>query len=107
MDFKVTEDHVKLLRRASIVWENGEYGAPGMDCKRPYGNGDVEHDIAEILGWDIFEDAYGEHALSFEQEDLARQLHQEMETVLQILVTNPIGLQGTWKRVDGQWQILF
>lgn len=27
-----------------------EYGAIGVDCKRPFGNSDVEGDILEILG---------------------------------------------------------
>lgn len=27
-----------------------EYGAIGVDCKRPFGNSDVEADILEILG---------------------------------------------------------
>jgi len=29
---------------------DGEYGAIGTDCKRPFGNSDVDGDILEIIG---------------------------------------------------------
>lgn len=29
--------------------DNCEYGAIGVDCKRPFGNSDVESDILELL----------------------------------------------------------
>src|ERR1700734_729843 len=49
-EFTVTEDHLKLLRHAYVGWDDCEFGAPAIDCKRPYGNSDVIDDIAEILG---------------------------------------------------------
>jgi hypothetical protein len=52
-EFTVTEDHLKLLRRAYIGWDDCEFGAPGIDPKRPYGNSDVIGDIAEILGEEL------------------------------------------------------
>lgn len=48
--FTVTDDHLKLLRRASVGWSDCEFGAPEIDPKRPYGNSNVLGDIAEILG---------------------------------------------------------
>lgn len=48
--FTVTDDHLKLLRRANVGWDSGEFGAPSIDCKRPYGNSDVVSDIHEIIG---------------------------------------------------------
>ena len=39
--FTVTDEHLKLLRRANVDWDDCEFGAPAIDCKRPYGNGDV------------------------------------------------------------------
>ena len=48
--FTVTDEHLALLRRAYVVWEPIEFGAPAIDGKRPYGNSDVHADIAEILG---------------------------------------------------------
>jgi hypothetical protein len=47
--FTVTDEHLKLLRRTNVGWEDGEFGAPSIDCKRPYGNSSVYNDIAEIL----------------------------------------------------------
>lgn len=49
-EFTVTEDHLKLLRRTYVGWDDCEFGAPALDCKRPYGNSDVTRDIGEILG---------------------------------------------------------
>ncbi len=48
--FILTDEHVKLLRQANVSWDGCEFGAPGIDPKRPYGNGDVHSDIVEILG---------------------------------------------------------
>lgn len=49
-EFTVTDEHLRLLRRAYVRWEDGEFGAPGINSKRPYGNSNVYADIAEILG---------------------------------------------------------
>lgn len=47
------EEHVRLLRAACVSWEDVEYGAPGVDPKRPYGNSDVNGDIREALGVEL------------------------------------------------------
>ena len=47
--FTVTDEHLRLLRRAYVFWDETEFGAPGINAKRPYGNSDVYGDIAEIL----------------------------------------------------------
>ncbi len=31
---------------------NCEYGGIGLDCKRPFGNSDVESDMLELIGWE-------------------------------------------------------
>ncbi|HEY3903296.1 MAG TPA: hypothetical protein VGM14_05310 [Streptosporangiaceae bacterium] len=51
-DFTVTEDHLKLLRRAHVTWNQtpGSISAPTIDTKRPYGNSNEWADLAEILG---------------------------------------------------------
>ncbi len=51
--FTVTADHLKLLRAAYVDWDACEFGAPAIDSKRPYGNGGVVRDIANIVepGW--------------------------------------------------------
>ncbi len=84
-EFTVTEYHLKLLRRAYVGWDDCEFGAPAIDCKRPYGNSDVIGDIAEILGTPgsgEIDDESGD----IPDEDAARftRLHGETATVLQI-----------------------
>jgi hypothetical protein len=88
--FTITQDHLKLLRRAYVSWEDCEFGAPCIDCKRPYGNSYVEGDIAEILGWSVGEE------LSFQQLEKASELHQETQTVLQIILSNLPDLSGKY-----------
>lgn len=97
--FTVTEDHLKLARQMNISYDAyAEYGAPCVDPKRPYGNSNVEGDIAEILGWELFEDADGDRHLSAEQRDAAERMHREMETVLQILVRQLAIEPGEYRR---------
>lgn len=83
-DFTVTEEHLKLLRRAYVSWDDCEFGAPEIDCKRPYGNSDVISDIGEILGYpeNHWQDEDGNY-----YETVAgnfTQLHAETAVVLQI-----------------------
>lgn len=83
MGFTLTDEHITLLREMSVGWEGypGSHGgAPIIDPKRPYGNSDVERDIAETLGWPIDED----EGLTDEQAERARDLHAEMEYALMV-----------------------
>lgn len=72
--FTVTEDHIKLLRQAYVGWDECEYGAPAIDCKRPYGNSDVPDDIRKILS---------NPSLTYEE---CRTLHEETKAALQIIL---------------------
>lgn len=54
LEFRLAPDHLKLLRAANIAWNDN---APGMDSKRPLGNGDLLRDVAKTLGWDWQDDA--------------------------------------------------
>ena len=49
-EFELTEQHLALMRRMWVGWQDCEFGAPEIDPKRPYGNSGVISDIAEILG---------------------------------------------------------
>jgi hypothetical protein len=80
-EFTITDDHLKLLERMYVGWDEMEYGAPAIDGKRPYGNSDVEADIAEILGWPE-PDEDGE--MPDGQRERAERIHAEMGLVLQI-----------------------
>ena len=83
-EFTVTDEHLKLLRRAYVGWDDCEFGAPAIDCKRPYGNSDVIADIAEILEVpdDQWRDEDGD-AFPDAQEAFTK-LHAETAIVLQI-----------------------
>ena len=97
MILTITEDHIKLLRAAYIDWEDCEFGAPAIDCKRPYGNSSVYYDIAEIL--DIDPDA--EEDFTDEQESYMGKTHRELQYVLQIFIQSGELSQGVWKKVSG------
>jgi hypothetical protein len=84
--FTLTEEHVKLLRRAYVNWDACEFGAPAIDPKRPYGNSDVLLDIAEILEEPLFEDAGGEKHLSAEQAERSERLHKETQMALAVIL---------------------
>lgn len=72
--FDLTEQHLKLFRRANVSWNDIEYGAPTIDGKRPYGNGDVPGDMRAILD------------LPDATDEELRSLHKEMEIALQIVL---------------------
>ena len=78
--FEIKEEHLKLLQNFWVGWASCEYGAPAIDCKRPYGTSAPEIDIAEILGWEFNED----HELTQEQEEKTHTIHKETQIVLQI-----------------------
>lgn len=85
-EFTIKPEHLKLLQRAYIRWDSVEFGAPAVDSKRPYGNGDVINDMIAILFGDLPEDVSAR--LDVVMGDYLIKLHHELETVLQIcLVT--------------------
>jgi hypothetical protein len=81
--FTVNEDHLKLLQRMCVDWDYGEFGAPSIDCKRPYGNSSVYEDIAKILempGPD------GDGEFPAEQQVKMDELHIGTKLALQIVL---------------------
>lgn len=79
-EFRLTEDHLKLVRAMYVGWQDCETGAPEIDPKRPYGNSFVAGDVIEILGWaDVEND-------DDPQRDKALELHRETETVVAIIL---------------------
>jgi len=61
---------------SELIFEDGcEYGTPGLDCKRPFGNGDVEGDILDILGWEPEGDDGDDVCYSRAQKEYARALY--------------------------------
>jgi hypothetical protein len=105
--FTVTDNHLKLLRRAYVNWDYGEnYGAPEIDCKRPYGNSSIELDIAEILeapdsDWEW---GGGERVLRPEAQDRYTRLHVETAIALQIALATGEFRPGRYARTK-TWSI--
>jgi len=86
--FTVTDDHLKLVKRFNIGWNDDEFGSPSVDCKKPFGNSSVYEDMAEILGITL-PDSYDEH----EKYDMAtrplnRLYYEDLPIALQILCCN-------------------
>jgi len=97
-EFVLTEQHIALLRRAQIVWHEahgpeGDYANPvGIDVPRfnpirPYGNSNIEQDIADICGVE-YDPAvlYGEGPETDALHARLMKLHQETMTALQIVL---------------------
>lgn len=98
--FTLTDEHLTLLRAAYIGWEDCEFGAPAIDCKRPYGNSDVIGDIHELLG--------GGGDPSAEDEERYHKLHAETQTALQIVVQQASVRPGTYEteKYRNDWHIV-
>lgn len=110
MVFELTENHLQLLRRMNVGWQDCETGAPAIDPKRPYGNSSVAKDICEILTGE------GVGSVGDERDDLSEgeeraylEIHRSMETALQIVLTTCTFEPGTyacdkysreWRRVS-------
>lgn len=93
LTFVLTDQHLTLLRAADVQWDETEFGAPAIDPKRPYGNGDVVGDMARLLGVELPEDA-GSIVVT---QELTR-LHAETKTALQIVLGTGRFEPGTYVR---------
>ena len=89
---------MKLLEKACWDYEECEYGAPAIDCKRPYGNSDVEGDIAEILGWQLIKDNHGDELLSQEQGSKANELHNDLLEIIPQIIKEYTDI---WRKKEG------
>ena len=83
--FQLTEDHIKLLNRMYVYWDDDSYdGAPAIDTKRPYGNSGVVNDVYEIIHgkeWD-----YEHEEMPEEIYEQMMDIHAETATALQIVL---------------------
>lgn len=96
--FQLTEDHIKLLNRMYVYWDDDSYdGAPAIDTKRPYGNSSVVYDVYVIIHgkeWD-----YGEHdEMTEEIYEQMLVLHRETATALQIVLCTKSFEPGTYEK---------
>lgn len=89
MQITITQAHIKLLRRLEFDWDDAiEFGAVCSDFKRPYGNGGVLEDIAEILHLPVDEDGV-QTGLTWAQ---ARRLTAELAGIVNLVISRaPLG----------------
>lgn len=82
--FTLTTEHIALLRASCIGWDDCEFGAAAIDCKRPYGNSAVLRDMADILGVPTA----GDELNPFDEETdrRMRELHKETRTALEVVL---------------------
>ena len=100
--FVLKQGHLDLMKHMYVDWGNCEFGAPAINCKRPYGDGDVLESIIKIL-LPALED-YGDEMPQF-IEEAAKKWHAEMLTALQIVLCTQQFRLGTYKRA-GKYKAL-
>lgn len=98
--FVITHDHIKLLQNMYFSYdEGGEFGAPAVNSKRPYGNSNVYDDIGEIIE-ELPElvDCYGDEVYSDDQTARFLKIHKEMTTVLNIIAATCMVESGEYQK---------
>lgn len=83
----VTENHLKLLKKLYVGWDDTEFGAPCIDPKRPFGNSNVFSDMAQILGFELADYEKQPELYDKQCTSLLKGYH-ELQDCLQILCTN-------------------
>lgn len=126
--FEVKPEHLKLIQRFCVGWQDCEFGAPEIDPKRPYGNSDVFQDMIKALGlnelkegiyeFELFgekwllkgEDKYNLYLEGADEEkllELLEKLHKETEQVLQVCLTTQsfsVGIYETSSKYSDDWK---
>ena len=90
--YELTDLHVALLRHMWVSWCADEFGAPTIDPKRPYGNGDVLLDIEMILR--------KTRQVCEPTPELCEALHRETEWALAIVLRTGSFEPGTYRTDD-------
>lgn len=61
----------------NLIINKCEFGGIGLDGKRPFGNGDVEADMLEIIGWQQEGDNGYSNCYASWQNDYVRSLYKK------------------------------
>lgn len=105
MRFELTENHIKLLNRMYVYFDNNAYdGAPAVDIKRPYGNRSVELDIFEIINGKEWNDD-NEMPSGIRAELI--NFHRETSTALQVVLDTMSFNPGVYEKEQygGCWKM--
>lgn len=96
--FTLTREHVDLLRAMEWQWDHCEFGAPAVDCKRPFGSSSgIYGDIAAAVGWVYDPDDQ-------EQEDELGRLYRETLTALMVGLSCGLFEPGEYERTSSGWE---
>lgn len=104
--FEIKEEHMRLLKRLNVQWQDCEFGAPEIDPKRPYGNSDVVQDIKEIIHKDgelpknTCKHCEEDNVVYPFTDEQYTQFHKDMEKVLQIIFVTGTVSKGIYKQED-------
>lgn len=99
-EFELTEQHLVLMKRMWVGWQDCEFGAPEIDPKRPYGNSGVISDIAEILG---IPEPDEDEDFSPEVAERMERLHLETRAAIAIMLQCGKVAIGKYEMYDGDW----
>jgi len=93
--FVLKEEHIKLLRAMYWEFQEDENGAPGVDCKRPYGNSWILPDVAEALGRKLPDEEAEEYD---EVCDELYGLHAQTGKALEVILVSGSFKPGAYER---------
>ena len=100
-EFELTMDHIKLLQHAYVTWYDGEFGAPGINSKKPYGNSNVYSDMLEILDIRLVPSNDEDEELFYGYPTYITtkldKLHGELLTALQIVLRTRSFVPGLYR----------
>lgn len=117
LEFELKQEHLDLLKQVNIGWNECEFGAPEIDPKRPYGDSDIENNIAEIIklkkdkttidfdkeeyaAFDDKQEYFDEAEWNEKTQDLLKDLHKQTQIALEIILHNQTFKLGKYKRKD-------
>lgn len=100
--FKVTAHHITLMQKLNVPKPGCAYNLVLADVKRPYGNSDIEGDIAKLLNLGAPDE---DGQFDSDVESYMWRLVHELPTVFQIMLDNLSLCVGTYERTTDRYQI--
>ncbi len=105
-EFRVTEDHIKLLQKTIVNWDSSCSGSPMIDPVQPYGTTCVQCDVAKIL--DIKPRfSHKDKTVEYreDQVEYMEKIHKETQIALQIFLNTGKMEPGLYRdRLWNQWE---
>jgi len=105
--FELKQYHVDLLTNANIDYVSGcEWGWLGLDCKRPFGNGDMTGDMAKIMGIEQIETDEGPQWPKGTHEKMVKIFEEELPIALEVILESKSFEPGVYEKEEymGTWE---